>query len=385
MMYASIARELPTSPIREMMTRAGSIPDCISFAVGEPDFAPAESILAEAHASLDRKETHYAPGAGLPALREAYAAYLSKRTGVRYSSDQIITTAGGMASLFIGLMCLLEPGDEVLISAPYFSNYAQIVKLCRAVPVSVDVREEDDFDLTVEAVRQAITPKTKVLMINSPCNPTGGTISRRTLEGIAALAVQHDFFVLSDEVYCEILFDDEKYTSIASLPGMAERTFIVDSVSKTFAMTGFRIGFGAGPIELIRFMTKLTEGVYSAACTTSEYAAAEAFRSGLPYCAEMVKEYARRRDYLYEALNAMKGIHCVKPKGAFYIFANIAETGLDAVTFCNRALEEAHVSMVPGNNFGSAAGAHYVRIAYATSMENIAEGCKRLQAFCEAL
>ena len=384
MKYSAMAQAVPASPIRDMMVRAAAMPDVISFAVGEPDFTPTESIMKAAHAALDHKETKYSPGAGITELRQVYAGYLSKRIGIDYTGEQVVVTAGGMASLFLGLMCMLDPGDEVLISAPYFSSYAQMVTMCHAVPVSVDVREED-FDLTVESVKAALTPKTKVLMLNSPCNPTGGTLSAQTLSGLAQLAIEHDIFVISDEVYAEILFDDEPYTSIASLPGMAERTLIVDSCSKTFAMTGFRVGFGAGPAELIRLMIKLTEGVYSAVCTVSECAAIEAFRSGLAYCTEMVNEYARRRDYLYTALNAMKGIHCIKPKGAFYIFADISETGFDAVTFCNRALDEAHVAIVPGDHFGSASGKHYVRIAYATSMENIVEGCRRLATFAEGL
>lgn len=385
MKYSKMASAIPASPIRDMMVRAAAMEDVVSFAVGEPDFVPVKPVLEAGKAALDRCETKYAPGAGISALRETYAAYLSEQVGIPYSASQVVVTVGGMASLFLGLMCTVDRGDEVLVSAPYFSNYAQMVSMCHGTLIPVDVREEDAFVLSAEAVRKAITPKSKVLMINSPCNPTGGVISRTALEELSALAVEHDLIVISDEVYRHILFDGEEYVSIASLPGMAERTLIVDSCSKTFAMTGFRIGFGAGPEELIRLMIKLTEGVYSAAGTMNQYAALEAFHSALPHCREMTAEYQRRRDYLVGRLNATPGIRCITPKGAFYVFANISGTGLKAKDFCNRLLDQAHVAVVPGDNFGLQGGDRYVRISYATSMENIEKGCDRIEAFCNTL
>lgn len=385
MKYAAMAEAIPASPIRDMMVRAAAMEDVISFAVGEPDFSPTQGVIDAGKAALDRRDTKYAPGAGITELREVYADYLSRETGVPYTADQVVVTAGGMASLFLGLMCTVDPGDEVLVSAPYFSNYSQMISMCHGKTVSVDVYEEDEFVLSAEAVRQAITPRSKVLILNSPCNPTGGVISERALRELAQLAVEHDLFVISDEVYRHILFDGEKYLSIVSLPGMAERTLVVDSCSKTFAMTGFRVGFGAGPEHLISLMIKLTEGVYSAAVTVSQRAASEAFRSALPHCGEMVAEYQRRRDYICGRLNIMPGIHCIRPRGAFYVFANISGTGLPAAAFSSRLLDEAHVAVVPGDNFGARGGDKYVRIAYATSMENIIEGCDRMERFCRGL
>ena len=280
------------------------------------------------------------------------------------------------------LCSILDPEDEVLVSAPYFSNYSQMVSMCHGTTVPVDVYEKDDFVLTPEAVKKAITPRSRVLILNSPCNPTGGVISFDALKKIAQIAIDNDLLVISDEVYSHIIFDGEKYHSIAELPGMAERTLIVDSCSKTFAMTGFRVGFGAGPNHLISLMTKLTEGVYSAGVTFSQRAAIEAFRSGMDYCEDMRKEYENRRNYIYDALNQIDGISCIKPKGAFYIFANISATGLSAKEFSDRLLDEAHVAVVPGDNFGSRDGSRYVRISYATSMENIIEGVKRISDFC---
>ena len=275
------------------------------------------------------------------------------------------------------LFCFMEKKEEQSM------DYCNMAKEIPASPI--EVYEEDEFILTPEAVKKAITPRTKVLMLNSPCNPTGGVISMDSLKEIAKIAVEYDLFVLSDEVYRHILFDGEKYASIVMQPGMRERTLIIDSCSKTFAMTGFRIGFGAGPKEWISLMTKLTEGVYSSAPTVGQRAAIEAYKSGLPYCVEMVKQYEKRRNYLYERLNQMKGISCIKPRGAFYIFVNISGTGLDAVEFSNRLLDEAHVAVVPGGNFGSKGGDRYVRMVYATSMENIKEGCDRMEKFCSSL
>lgn len=332
--YSVMALDIPASPIRDMMVRASAMEDVVSFAVGDPDFPSDDCIIEAAKASLDRRETNYAPGAGVTRLREVYAQYLSEQVGV---------------------------------------------------PVSMDVREKDNFELTADTVERAVTEKTRVLMLNSPCNPTGGILTRETLARIAALAREHGLFVMSDEVYRHILFDGAQYASIASEPGMAERTMIVDSCSKTFAMTGFRIGFGAGPKALIDLMIKLTEGVHSSTPTTGQWAAIEAFKSAMPATRRMVAEYQRRRDYLCEHLNRMKGVRCIRPKGAFYIFANISGTRLDAVTFSNRLLDEAHVAVVPGNHFGSADGEKYIRISYATSMENVVEGCRRMEAFCAGL
>ncbi len=313
------------------------------------------------------------------------AARFLRRACLPYTAENITVTAGGMAALFLGLMCTVNSGDEVLVSAPYFCNYQQMISMCHGVTVPVDVYEKDDFILTPEAVEKALTPKTKVLILNSPCNPTGGVISLEALKALAKLAVEHDLFVISDEVYRHILFDGAEYHSIASLPGMAERTLIVDSCSKTFCMTGFRIGFGAGPARLAKLMTKLTEGVYSNAVTFSQYGAIAALQQALGDCEAMRQEFQRRRDYIVARLNAMTGIHCILPKGAFYVFANISGTGLIAQEFSDRLLEEAHVAVVPGDNFGSIDGSQYIRLSYATSMENIQAGMDRLEQFCQNL
>lgn len=385
MQYSAMAQAIPASSIRAMMAKAAEIKDVISFSIGEPDFPPPPEAIAAGMEALERRDTKYAPGAGLMDLRRVYSDYLSGELGVSYAPEQVVVTAGGMAALFLGLMSVLDPGDEVLVSAPYFTNYDQMIAMCRGKTVPVAVREIDEFVLTLDAVKAALSPKTKVLILNSPCNPTGGVISESALTQLAELAVQNDLFVISDEVYRHILFDGEVYRSIAALPGMAERTLVVDSCSKTFAMTGFRVGFGAGPKEWVSLMAKLTEGVYASAVTVSQRAAIAALKTGFSYCEEMRREYEKRRDYIFSALNQIPGLSCIKPKGAFYIFVNISGTGLEAAEFADRLLEEAHVAVVPGDCFGTTEGRHYVRLSYAASMEDIREGLRRINAFCEGL
>lgn len=386
MNYSKMSCAIPPSPIRDMMVRAAAMPDAISFAVGQPDFKPDPQVVQAAREALDMEDaSQYAPGAGITELRQVYADYLNGEIGMHYGVDNVVITTGGMSGLFLALMAMLDPEDEVLISAPYFTNYSQMARMCYGRAVPVDVKEEDGFELTAEAVRRALTPRSKVLMLNTPCNPTGGVISEKTLRELAALAVEKDLLVISDEVYRHILFDGETYTSIATLPGMEERTLIVDSCSKTFAMTGYRVGFCTGPKELIALIIKLTEGIYSSTVTVTQRAAICALKTSMPHCRAMVAEYQKRRDYICGRLNAMKGIRCVVPKGAFYVFVNVSGTGLSAVEFSNRLLEAGHVAVVPGDNFGSSDGSFFVRMSYAMSMEKIAEGCDRMAAFCESL
>jgi aminotransferase len=384
MKYAKTAEAVPASSIRDMMTRAAKLDDAISFSVGEPDFFPSQEVIDATRGAANAGYAKYSPGAGFEKLRQAYAEYLSGVDLVPYSGDEVIVTAGGMAALFLGIKCLLDPGDEVLIASPYFSNYAQAVMLCGGETVPVNVYEKDDFVLTPEAVEAAITPKSKVLLLNSPCNPTGGVLSTEATERLAELALKYDLFVISDEVYRSILFDGASYTSIASLPGLKERTLIVDSCSKSFAMTGYRVGFGAGPKHLIDLMIKLTEGVYSCAASVCQQAAIAALQGGSEHLQMMVREYEKRRDYICGRINAIRGLSCICPKGAFYLFVNVGGTGLKAREYSDQLLDAYRVAVVPGDNFGADA-TDYVRISYATSMEQIIEGCNRMEEFSNAL
>ncbi len=384
MNYSKKVMAMEPSPIRDMMVRAAELEDVISFAVGEPDFLPAPNIIETAKKALDSGVTRYTPGAGLEELRAEYAKYLSDAIKVPYKKEEVIVTAGGMSAIFLGLSTILDEGDEVLISDPYWTNYAQQIILSGGIPVSVNVFEENNFVITPEEIKKVITPGTKAILINSPSNPTGGVIDDRALQEIADIAIEKDIFLISDEVYRHILFDNKKYISITSLEGLKERTLIIDSCSKSYAMTGFRVGFAAGPKEWIDQMIKITEDVYSCVSGFSQMAAIEAFRSGSENREIMLREYEKRRNYIYNRIKGMDKISCIKPQGAFYVFVNIKNTGLSSKEFCNRLLEEQHVAVVPGDNFGKNAEG-YVRISYATSMENIKNGLQRMENFLNSL
>lgn len=384
MKYSNKVAAIQPSPIRDMMVRAAKIDDVISFAVGEPDFISAPNIIEAAKRALDAGETKYAPGTGITKLKEVYVKYLKAAIGVTYNEENCLITTGGMGALFLGLTVLLNPGDEVIMSSPYWSNYGQQIVLCDGTPVCVDVKEENGFEMSASDLLKVITPKSKVILLNSPSNPTGAVMDKEALREIAEIAIEHDIFVISDEVYRHILFDGQEYTSISSFPGMKERTLIVDSCSKTHAMPGFRVGFATGPSDLINEMAKITEDVWSCVNSSAQYAAIEAFTNGNEYRNMMIKEYEKRRNYIYERINSIKHISCIKPMGAFYIFVNISKTGLTAKEFANRLLDEQHVAVVPGDNFGTNASG-YVRISYATSMEKIKEGLDRIERFIISL
>lgn len=379
MEYSKLISALPSSPIRSMMVRAAKMDNVISFSVGEPDFLPQRSVLDAAMAAMEIS-TKYAPGAGLDILRDTYIEYLNQELGTDYARENVVVTTGGMSALFLSFSCLLNPGDEVLLSAPYFTNYASEILMNNGIPVMVNVYEEDNFVVTPKAIRAAITPKTKVILLNSPCNPTGGMIDKNTLKEISDIAKEYDLFVISDEVYRHILFDGEEYCSISTFEGMKERTLIIDSCSKSSAMTGFRVGFAVGPEGLIALFIKATENVYSSVTSVSQYAAVEAIKNGKEYREYMSSQYEERRNYICDRIDKMDKISCVKPKGAFYVFVNIEKTGLDGNEFANRLLEEKRVAVVPGGTFGDNAK-YYIRMSYGTSMENLVKGLDRIEEF----
>lgn len=379
MKYSKMAEDITPSAIRAMMVQTSHMDDVIPLSVGEPDFLTEPAVLEAAKDAME-KSTKYAPGAGFDVLRETYAGYLNETIGTDYSKDEVIVTNGGMAALYLTLLCLLNQGDEVLLCAPYFTNYEGMVRMAGGVPILIEVKEEDDFVLDPSLFEMYITPRTKVLLLNSPCNPTGAVIGRKDLEQIARIACRHNLFVISDEVYRHLIYDGEEIVSIASMSGMKDRCVVVDSVSKSFAMTGFRVGFAAGPQHLIALMAKLTENLYSCVSSVSQYAALAAIRNGAAYRDYMIGEYSKRRNYVMRRIGAMQLISCIRPKGAFYVFVNISKTGLRAEEFSQRLLLEKHVAVVPGTNFGSNA-ADYVRISYSISMENLQKAMDRLEEF----
>lgn len=373
------SKKTPRSVIREMFAMQTGLTDVVSFALGEPDFTSPKHIIDATVASFQRGETHYTPNAGIPALREAVARSYQER-GLDYKPEEILIGSGAISVLCLACTAILDIGDEVLLPDPGWANYNGLITQVGAVPVPVRVKEANGFMYDVEDLRAAITPKTKMILINSPSNPTGGVASAENLRQIADLVKEKDLYVLTDEIYHELLWSDEPYTSIASFPGMKERTLIVDGFSKKYAMTGFRLGYGAGPEEVIATMTKLLENVLSSVNEGIQWGGVAALTGDQSPVEEMKEQYRRRRQIIVEGLNAIDRISCLAPMGAFYAFPNISQTGLSSRDFAIRLLKEKHTVVVPGTGFGEG-GEGFVRISYATSEENIREGLKRIAEF----
>ncbi len=377
------SKKTPRSVIREMFAMQTGLTDVVSFALGEPDFTSPKHIIDATVASFQRGETHYTPNAGIPALREAVAQSYQER-GLNYKPEEILIGSGAISVLCLACTAILDIGDEVLLPDPGWANYSGLIMQVGAVPVPVRVKEANGFMYDLEDLRAAITPKTKMILINSPSNPTGGVASAENLRQIADLVKEKDLYVLTDEIYHELLWSDEPYTSIASFPGMKERTLIVDGFSKKYAMTGFRLGYGAGPEEVIATMTKLLENVLSSVNEGIQWGGVAALTGDQSPVEEMKEQYRRRRQIIVEGLNAIDRISCLAPMGAFYAFPNISKTGLSSRDFAIRLLKEKHTVVVPGTGFGEG-GEGFVRISYATSEENIREGLKRIAEFVASL
>lgn len=374
-------QEIKPSAIRKMFNKALQYDKVISFTLGEPDFTASENVVKAGCEAIQKGFSKYSANAGIMPLRQAVSDNLKKKNNVFYNPENEVTiTVGAMNALYLTLKVLLNPQDEVIISAPCWTNYQQQIKMCDGVPVLVEVNEDNDFMFDIENLEKAITPKTKAILINSPCNPTGGILDYNTLEGIAALAKKYDLVVISDEVYQYIIFDDNKHISISSLEGMKERTVIIDSWSKGYAMTGWRVGYAAGPEWLISNVTKLQENVVACAAMPCQYAALEAITGPQDYVDYMVSQYKERRDIVVEKLNAIPGITCKKPKGTFYAFVNIKGTNMSSDDFAVKLLEQKQVVVVPGTAF-SEFGEGYIRLSFATSKEEIIKGLDLIKEF----
>lgn len=377
------SKGMPRSVIREMFAMQTGLEDVVSFALGEPDFTTPKHIIDATIASFQRGETHYTPNTGIPALRKAVSETYAKR-GLSYRPEEILIGAGGVSVLNLACGAILDVGDEVLIPDPGWPNYRGMILQWGAVPVPVAVREEDGFMYTAEALRRAITKKTKAIIINSPSNPTGGVASAETLGQIADLVKEQDLYVISDEIYHELVWSGEPYTSIAQFPGMKERTVVMDGFSKQYAMTGFRLGWGAAPQEVIVTMTKLLENMLSSVNEGVQWGGVAALTGDQSCVEEMKRVYLRRRELMVNGLNSIDKINCLMPRGAFYAFANISRTGLSSREFAVRLLQEKHTVVVPGTGFGQA-GEGFIRLSYATSEEKILEGLKRMGEFVKSL
>jgi len=368
---------LKPSGIRRMFDSLKEVPDAISLTLGEPDFAP-PSHVSEALA-VARDKSHYTPNLGIPELREALSRKAKKEYGLSYDPEtEIIITAGGTEALFLALLALVNPGEEVLIPNPGFVCYEPGVYFAEGKPIALPLREENGFKPSIEEVRSLITEKSRVIIINSPNNPTGSVLSYDEASELAKLAVENDLIVISDEVYEKITYDDTKHYCLATFPGMRERTIVINSFSKTYAMTGYRVGYAYGPKDLIHAMKLIHQ--YTIACVNApaQYAALAALEGSQEPVKEMVKEFNRRRQLLYSRLNEIEGFEFTLPKGAFYAFPNIKSFKMLSEEFCDRLLFKARVATVPGVAFGKY-GEGYIRLSYAASYERLEKALDRIE------
>lgn len=367
------------SGIRKFFDIVSEMEDVISLGVGEPDFDTPWHIRDEGIYTLEKGRTFYTSNSGLKELRVAIAEYLRRRFEVSYDPlHEILVTVGGSEGIDVALRAMLDPGDEVLIPEPCYVSYVPCVVLADGVPVTIELKEENQFRLTKEGLLAAITDKTKILVMPFPNNPTGGVMRREDLEEIAQVCIEKDIYVLSDEIYSELTYGAD-HVSIASLPGMKERTLLINGFSKSYAMTGWRLGYICGPQVIVEQMTKIHQFAIMCAPTNSQYAAVEALRHGDADVAQMRTAYDQRRRYLMHAFKEM-GLSCFEPFGAFYVFPCIKEFGMSSDEFATRLLEEEHVAVVPGSAFG-ACGEGFVRISYAYSLENLKLAMERLNRF----
>ena len=382
MRIAQRMKSLGTETAFEVLVKARALEaqgkHIIHLEIGEPDFDTPINIRNAAKTALDKGYTHYGPAPGLPELRKTIAEYMSKHRGVQFTPNQVVVTPGGKPIMFFAIMACVDPGDEVIYPNPGFPIYESVINFVGAKAVPLPLEEAKGFRFDIAELRRLITPKTRMLIINTPQNPTGGILTTDDLEQIAGLAVQHDLIVLSDEIYSRIIYDGFTHTSITRFPGMPERTIILDGFSKTYAMTGWRLGFGVMPESLAPHVAQLQINATSCTASFSQVAGIEALAGVQDAVDDMVAEFKRRRDVIVDGLNAIPGIRCHKPLGAFYVFPNITETGKSSRFVAEYLLNEAGVAGLSGTAFG-AFGEGYLRFSYANSVENIQIALERIR------
>jgi aminotransferase len=381
---ADHVRDIPRSGIRDFFEIVQSMEDVISLGIGEPDFATPWHIREAAIYSLERGRTGYTSNLGLPRLRRAISSYVAEHFGVHYEPlSEVLVSVGVSEAIDLALRALLNAGDEVLYHEPCYVSYGPSVILARGVVRPIPTKAADHFVLRAETLERAITPRSKVLMLNFPTNPTGATMPSEELEKIAAVCVKHDLVVLSDEIYSELTYDAAAHPSLAALPGMKERTILLHGVSKAYAMTGWRIGFTCAPQPVIEAMMKIHQYAILCAPIMGQEAAIEALERGEESMLMMRREYELRRNYIVRGLNEL-GLQCFKPRGAFYVFPDISSTGLTSREFSLQLLREKKVAVVPGSAFG-ASGEGHVRCSYATALDQIKIALARISEFCAGL
>lgn len=378
-----VLTSLPPSGIRRLFDIASTMEGVISLGIGEPDFITPWHIRNAGIRSLEKGRTQYTANSGLKELRREAALYMKRRFGLDYTEKNVLITVGGSEAIDLSMRAFIKPGDEVIVPQPSFVCYGPLARLCGATPVYIDLKEEDGFKLTAKALKAAITGKTKLLVLPFPNNPTGSVLSRKELEEIAAVLNGTDIVVISDEIYAELTYTEERHTSIASIPGMKERTVIVSGFSKAYAMTGWRLGYAMAPEPVCAALTKLHQYAIMCAPTASQYAAIEALSQGDGDIEEMRREYNYRRRLIVKGFNDL-GLRCTEPEGAFYCFPNISSTGLTSDEFCEKLLSAEKIALVPGNAFG-ASGEGFVRASYAYSADHIKKALEGVKRFLERL
>ncbi|MBR1666836.1 MAG: pyridoxal phosphate-dependent aminotransferase [Bacteroidaceae bacterium] len=378
-----VSQHVQPSLTRKLFNMAKQFDDVIDFTLGDPDVQPHQAIKDAGCAAIQAGQTRYSQNAGLLPLRKTISSYYERSEGYKYNPDgEIIVTVGAMEGLFLSLLSMINPGDEVIIPAPYYVNYVQMVYLCHGVPVVIDNPEAEELSFNIEDVEAAITPRTKAIIINTPANPSAKLIPWNKIESLAAIAKRHDLVVISDEVYKCLIYGDEPFKSIVSIEGMRERTILINSLSKEFCMTGWRIGYVLAPEEVVATMTKLQENVCACAPLPSQYAAIEALSGKGDYSSHMVETFRTRRDFLVKGIQSIPGLSCNAPEATFYLMVNISKTGLSSEEFAVDLLKSVHVALVPGIAYGNSCD-RYVRIAFTLDEEKIQEGVRRIKKFME--
>jgi aminotransferase len=378
--YASErAKGISPSGIRVIFDKADKIKDVIRLEIGEPDFDTPEHIKKAAIEALNKGYGHYSSNRGFFDLREAISRKLKSETGLDFNPEtEIIVTTGGSSAITLSAMATVDPGDEVLIPDPGWPLYEQVVSIAGGKAVKYPIYERNEFSVDPENIKSRVTKKTKMIVINSPANPTGGTLNRSDLDELARLAREHDILVLSDEVYEKLVYDDFKHCSMASVSGMKDRVIVINSFSKTYAMTGWRLGFAAANADIVSQMAKLNSFVTTCANTIAQKAGVVALTGSQDCVKRMLNEYTARRDFFTKRLNEIEGVSCIVPKGAFYVFANVSELGKRAFDLSMQLLDDAHVASVPGSSFGEF-GEGYVRFTYANSMKALEDAATRIE------
>ena len=380
-----VADSVQLSLVRSLFNEAKKYNDVIDFTLGDPDVQTHQAIKYAACYAIQQGKTRYSQNAGLIDLRKIICEYYERKEGFKFNPEtEVMVTVGAMEGLYLALISMLNPGDEVIIPAPYYVNYTQMVRMSHAVPVIIDNPERNDLSFDVADIEKAITPKTRAIMINTPSNPSGRIIPQDKIADIAELAKKHDLVVISDEVYKCLIYDNVPFRSIVSIEGMRERTILINSLSKEFCMTGYRIGYVLAPEEIIAAMTKLQENVCACAPLPSQYAAIKALGGEEDYSKNMVDIFTERRNVLYEGLSKIEKFNVKASEATFYMMVDISKTGMDSIDFCYAMLRAVHVAAVPGVSYGKCCN-HYVRIAFTLDIEKIKEGVNRIREFVNSL